>query len=194
MRTPSPTFCDELKTYQRHRLSLLTPGNDRHSKLTHKVVNRWKKHPDRETIWTAVRPLLRVELTPSGFIDEVVLSRIDAEELTIIVSEAAKLEKKTVTRTIRQSREKKYFQAVAELTLLGKFKEQRARVLGREKTGPRVWFMKRWSALLLQWCGKPLDDVVRVITEIAFGEPISTDAVKHARSGARRDRRTRPPK
>ena len=109
MRTPSPTFCDELKTYQRHRLSLLTPGNDRHSKLTHKVVNRWKKHPDRETIWTAVRPLLRVELTPSGFIDEVVLSRIDAEELTIIVSEAAKLEKKTVTRTIRQYGRKNIF-------------------------------------------------------------------------------------
>jgi hypothetical protein len=67
--------------------------------------------------------------------------------------------------------------------LLDNVEALRARVLGREKTGPRMFFMRRLSASFEYWCGQPLDDVVGILTGIAFNleKEISAEAVRKAR-------------
>jgi hypothetical protein len=152
---------------------------------------RWIDHPECESIWIILRPLLKVEITPDYFIAQIIFARFDAEQLNIIVRKGPALEAKARARTKRHLREKKYTQLAAENALLGEFVSRRARVLGREKTGPRTNFMKGLSAGFVRWCGQPLDDVVGVLTEIAFGEPMTGEAARAART---RHRSTRPPK
>jgi hypothetical protein len=195
MRAPSLTFRDELTAYQK-RLPALTPDNDHwKGRLAHEVIARWIDHTECEAVWTTLRPLLKVEVTPGHFIAEILFARNDAELLNMMVRAAPKLEAKMRARTKRHLSEKRYTQLADENVVLGDFVERRARVIGREKTGPRIHFMQRLSAGFLQWCGQPLDNEVRVLTEIAFGEEITTEAVRAARRPkAKRDRATRPPK
>jgi hypothetical protein len=192
---PSATFRDELKAYQQ-QLSALPPLNEPwKGQLAQEVVARWIDHTECESIWTTVWPLMKVQVTPGHFIREIILARNDTERLNIIVREAPTVEAKARARTRRLFREKKYTQLGYENEVLGDFVERRASVLGREKTGPRLTFMKRLSGGFVRWCGQPLDNVVRVLTEIAFGEPITTEAVRAARSSRpKRDRGTRPAK
>lgn len=191
MRSPAPSFRNELKAYQR-RLPALTPGTNR---LAHEVLARWIDHRECELIWTTLRSLLKVKVTPGHFIAEIIFARLDAERLNIIVREGPAIEAKARARTKRHLREKKYTQLADENALLGDFVTRRDRVLGREKTGPRINFMKELSAGFVRWCGQPLDEVVGVLTEIAFGEPTTGEAARAARKPARmRHRSTRPPK
>jgi hypothetical protein len=194
VRTPSPTFRDELKAYQR-RLPALTRDNDHwKGRLAHEVIAQWIDHTECELIWTTIRPLLKVEITPGQFIKEIIFARFDAEQLSIIAAKAPNIEATMRARTKRHLQKKEYAQLGHENTLLDDLIERRAQ-FGREKTGPRLDFMRRLSAGFLRWCGQPLDNVVRVLTEIAFGDPITTEAVRAARSPrARRCRGTRPQK
>ncbi len=194
MSTPSETFRDELKDFQQ-RLPALTPENDDWmERLVHEVLVRWMDHTECESIWTTIRPLLRVAVTPVHFIDEVIL-RIDAEQLNTVVREAPVLEAKMRTRMKRLFSAKQYSRLAPLNAVLGDFNERKARVLGRKKTGPRINFMKELSAGFVKWCGQPLDNEVRVLAEIAFGGPTTTEAVRAARSPrARRHRVVRPQK
>ena len=195
MRTPGSTFRDELKAFQRRLPTLTAENNHWKGRLAHDVIARWVDHSECESIWTTVRPLMRVQLTPGHFIAEIIFARNDVEQLNFIVREAPAIEAKARARTKRHLKERKYSELAEENALLGEFVERRARVLGREKTGPRINFMKRLSAGFVQWCGQPLDNVVRVLTEIAFGEPITTEAVRAARKPRTRSNRgTRSPK
>jgi hypothetical protein len=195
VRSPSANFRSELKAFQQ-RLPAVTPANDHwKGRLAHIVLARWIDHTECESIWTTLRPLLPAEMTAGDFIGAVILARNDAEQLNIIVQEAPGLEAKVHTRTKRHLKAKQYSQIAEENALLGEFVTRRARELGREKTGPRINFMRRISMGLELWCGQPLDNVARVLTEIAFGQPVTTEAMRAARSPkVRRNRGTRPPK
>jgi hypothetical protein len=67
--------------------------------------------------------------------------------------------------------------------------EEKERLIGRERTGPRVQFMETLSAGLERWCGQPLDGTVAALTEIALGE---RDISPNAARMVRRRRSTRP--
>ena len=195
MRTPSHTFRDELKLYQR-RLPALTTENDHwKGRLAHAILERWIDRNECESIWVTIRPLLRVQVTPGHFIAEIIAARFEAEQLDIIAREAPAIENKNKARTKRHLQEKKYSELAKENAALADFVDRRARVLGREKTGPRLHFMRQLSAGFIRWCGQPLDNEVRLLTEIAFGVELTSEAARAARNPrARRNRCTRPPK
>lgn len=182
MRSPTTAFRAELKAFQK-RLPALTPDIHWKGRLAHEILAHWIDHPECEAIWTTLHPLLKVAVSPGHFISEVIFARYDAEQLNIVVREAPAIEARARARALRHFKKKNYSQLVLEDELLTDFVGLRARVIGRKKTtGPRINFMREMSAGFQHWCGQPLDNVVRVLTEIAFGQPVTIEAVRGARN------------
>jgi hypothetical protein len=195
MRSQLSTFRSELKAFLERLLAPPPPGDHWKGRLAQEVLARWIDHPECEAIWVTLQSSLKVAVTPGHFISEIIFARFDAEQLSIIVSEARTIEAKARVRTKRHLIEKNYEQIAHENALLADFLERRSRVIGRKKSGPRVHFMRQISAAFVQWCDAPLDNVARVLTEIAFGEPITIEAVRAARNPrATSDRGIRLPK
>jgi hypothetical protein len=187
MRRPSSTFRQALKAYQK---ALGPPGDHWKGRLAHEIIARWLDHPECESIWSTLQPFLLVP--PGVLIGGVILTRFDAENFKGIASKLPDYEAKMPARTKRHLRTKKYRESAREIELMGETIELRDRLLGREKTGPRLNFMRRWSARFELWCGQPLDYEVSLLTAIAFDDDkITAEAVRAARRG---DRSTRTPK
>lgn len=193
MRTPSPTFRDDLKAHQENLSAWGLKEDHWKGRLAHEIIARWIDNNECETIWTTVQPFMKIAgVTPDHFISNIIAARLDTEQLNIIVREAPALEAKVRARTKRHVQEKKYSQLAYENEILGRFVERRRQTLGREKTGPRIAFMKRLSGSFERWCGQPLDNIVRILTDIAFDGETTTEAVRAARSSrAKLNRGTR---
>jgi hypothetical protein len=98
---------------------------------------------------------------------------------------------RTVALNKRHLKDKQFLRAANELEMLGTVRGLREHLLSRkEKTAARQYFMTGWSRRFQAMCGQPLDEIVRVLTDIAFGGEAQTQAVRDARK--RRD--IRPPK
>jgi hypothetical protein len=175
----------------------LVQADPRHQ-ITIDLLNRWLAHPEAEAIWTRLREKLPSDVSAGAFAYGVVQRRLLAEKFSLIIREAPGLEAKGKVRTKRHSAQRKYAQVASENALLDDFVKQRERLLGRQKSAPHSRFMRELGEKFRELCDQPLDDVVRVLTEIAFGEGVSLDAVRGAqraktREGRRSKRRdTRP--
>jgi hypothetical protein len=181
MRAPSPTFLSELAIY-RQKLALDNQGHHQ-LPLALKILDRWLEHPSTEAIWQTLEGKLPPEAMPTAeeFIFLILDRRFLAEKFQNVVDGIPTFENKTRVRRRRQERDKKYFELAHEAALLGDVIEGRRRLLGREGTAAiRARFMAEWSAKFRELCNQPLDDVVRVLTEIAFGRMVSLDAVRAA--------------
>jgi hypothetical protein len=196
MRSPSPTFRDALKSH-RQWLRTLPKWKRR---IANEVIVRWIDHPECESIWVTVCSHLKVQVTPDRFIAEIISTRLAAEPLDA-KPEAFKGKMHALTNKL--SREERY-QELADrnqdfATTIAKYEHdreqvERAGILGRKSPG-RMFFMRQVSAGFTQWCGQPLDDVVRVLTDIAFDTEVTTEAVRGARNPRpKRDRGIRHPK
>jgi hypothetical protein len=192
MRAPSPSFQSQLVGY-RQQLCAWQPNlrDDWKRQLMIDVVNRWIEHPLTEKTWNILRPKLPADVTAGQFIFQVIRRRILMEEIIIREPELPKVVAKRNIRTKRLLRAKNYLQLGRENQLQGEYLEKRDRLLGRKKQdAPRQLFMAGWSEKFKELCDEPLDEVVRVLAEVAFDQEVTIDSVR----GARRDRHIRPAK
>ncbi len=196
MRAPSPTFRADLATY---RLSLLdeqsrTPNNNGTGRAAHAalaqaiaIVDRWKQHDEAESIWRDIigNAPPGFAMTPIDVAARVVQYRFYADQMARGIKLAPTVERKMRALSKRHIDEDtpEANEAIAfERSVRSNTQRLRARNLRRGKNAPRTWFMAQWSEHFSQCFGRPLDDVVRFLTEIAFDDPnVTPDMVRNAR-------------
>jgi len=192
MRAPPASFKSELTAYRRKLF--LHRANHPQLRLCLEVLNRWENHGSVETRWNTITEKLPPEARPTAgqFIDLVLERRVVAEELYRVMREAPGEKAKKRARIKRRLNTDAEWQAGAKIfTALADFRDKSEQVLGREKgTAPRKRFESGWRDKFKEQCGQPLDEVVRVLSEIAFGGERKIGAVR----GTQRHRDTRPPK
>jgi hypothetical protein len=187
MNKPKATFRNELKAFEQERLPTYIPAAQ---DIACRVLGRWGSRHDWQEVWVMLRPLLPAQMSDVDFIGAVIEARLDAEVLSHIIHDMPGLEKKVHKRARDHLRHRNHVALSFEAGLLANIRHKRDRILGREKTDPRLQFMKRLSDGFQQWCGQPLDGAVKVLTEIAFDRETTTEAVRKARQ----QRTTRPQK
>lgn len=195
MRAPSRSFRAALATYRQQ----IVTDNEGHPQLPLwlNVLDNWARHKSVEKIWLTIKEKMPAEfmLTEEELIWLVLDQRLNVlEPLSRIVDELPKVEKQVDHRTKRHLKERKRTQIATENALLQTVLDGSERLLGREKkTAIRNRFILGWTDRFVQNCGQPLDDVVKGLTEIAFGKAITVDAVRGARKNRpQADRDTAP--
>lgn len=148
------------------------------------ILKRWIDAGDCEKIWETVEPLLKVKVEPTHFVLEIVDAALVARKLKEMHDALPGLGDKARKRTTENWRKGLDIQA-----LYYSVTERKERLIGRERTGPRVQFMRTLSEGFERWCGQPLDGEVAALTEIALGE---RDISSNTARMARRRRSTRP--
>jgi len=177
MTQPMGSFRKALKQYDPVAMDPRDP------KLAGEVIARWIEHSDCELVWTKIEPLLPEEMAePFGLIHGVIEARIDAVAIDRVVKELPALERKVQGRAIKRLRQRDYREAMGEVALLDTILGQRKRTLSRKsKTAALTNFITRTSMQMIHLCGQPLDDVVRILTEIAFDTEVSTETITKLR-------------
>lgn len=179
MRAPAPGFRGELAKY-RQKLVVDNPGHSQ-LPLALKIIDRWRKHPDVEKTWEALKRIpVEHMLTAEEFIYVVLEHRFLAEKLQQIIDRLPRLESKVNSHTRRHLRDRNYTAIGVENIHLGRTMALRRKALTREKTAPRLKFMRDLSAQFQQVCGQPLYSLVATLTEIAFNKETSPEAVRSA--------------
>jgi hypothetical protein len=184
------SFRNELATYRER----IVGANPKFSGLQLEILDRWRDHASVETIWKTIQSRLPADALPTAweFISLFLERRAIAERVKVIGHEARHVEAKHLVRTKRHIKNRDYAAVAHENRLMSEFIESN-RLLGREKSrGHRKIFVKGWSDKFRELCGDPLDEVVRVLTEIAFGDTETIDAVRGVhRPTTRTKRRSR---
>jgi hypothetical protein len=120
-------------------------------------------------------------------------SAIVASETDRVVKE----ESQVVSRVNRLAEHKwkigEHQLAATMKSAVAEYEQLSTRLLGREKkTAAKKRFMLGWSNKFKELCGQPLDQVVRVLTEIVFDVEVSIDAVRGAQRPSTRPGRRKP--
>jgi hypothetical protein len=184
MRAPSPSFKSELAAYRQRLVS--ERADYPQLRLWLKILDRWKDHSSAETIWKTVREKLLAAPTAGQFIDLVLERWSIAIELQRVTSQPPeKAGAKIRVQADRHWRDGDYWLAAYEKSFLESWtndiRERSDRLLGRKKAGAaRRCFMAGWRDKFKELTGQPLDPVVKVLTEIAFGCDVSIEAVRAA--------------
>lgn len=183
MRAPSPSFRAALAAYRQK----LVADNEGHPLLPRmvKVLNAWEEHGSTEQVWSTIKDKASPEhmLTEEEFIYFILQHRFAYLEIANhIVDELPHIKRKVDHRTKRHMKEGKHAKLAAENEILARTLATSERLFGREKkTAIRNRFVTALSINFIQVCRQPLDDVVRVLTEVTFGKKITTEAVRGAR-------------
>jgi hypothetical protein len=178
MRGPS-SFKSELAAYRRQVIPQIADDDQR--RLASKIIDNWKDHAAVETIWNTIKRKLPAEDMPTAeeFIYLVLERRLSWDRVKRNNSETPALVAKFKTQLRRHLREENFSQLERETPLLSKYLEVRDRLLGRKKAAaPQKLFSKEWRDQFRKLCGDPLDEVARVLTEIAFDKPVPISAMR----------------
>jgi hypothetical protein len=195
MRAPSPSFKNELTSYRRRSVPKI--ANDEQRQLAVRIIDDWKDHAAVETIWNTIKQKLPAKDLPTAeeFIYLVLERRLSWEEFNKkkVIQQGPEVEA-NVRRTANLHWKKgDYDNAKDKMVYADKFHARRDQLLGRKKTtAPQKLFMKGWSDKFRELCGDPLDEVVRVLTEIAFDKAVPMSAVRD--TGKPTTRKARQPK
>jgi hypothetical protein len=150
--------------------------------LIHKILDDWAVHPACESIWKKIAP--RWKGPPALLIASVIRVRIRLEEADRRVKDWPDLEGKIVIRTMRHLREGAHRNIARENLAehAATFKESRDKLFGRKLAdGPRVYFMAALVAGFKERMGKPFNEEVAHLTEIAFDlNTVTVDMVRSA--------------
>jgi hypothetical protein len=103
-----------------------------------------------------------------------------AGELQQVVDDLPSWERKANTRARRHRKAKNYTAIGVENILLGRTVALRRKILSREKTAPRLKFMRDLSWRFQQGCGQPLYELVATLTEIVFNKKTDPEAARSA--------------
>jgi hypothetical protein len=205
MRSPTPSFRSELAAYQRQLVEITKAMDgcaDPRSEIAIGIVDRWLDHPEAEGIWSELRSCSPAfQMTPAEFACGVISRRLLAERVAEIQRDGPSVVQ-NVKRKLKHALAKSDTGTlVAGSVPLHDFVTRRPRVFAREKGADRTWFMWQCAEDFRSLCGKPLDNVVRVLAQIAFDwNEASLDHVRGAQRTMARLRRdkghrdTRPPK
>jgi hypothetical protein len=178
MRAPSPSFRAELAAYREK----LIADNGRSPQLQPwvKVLDDWAKHAAAEDIWRTVKERIPPEnlLTAEEFIFLVLDFRFRLEPVNRVTSELRTAERRidhlaklNLKERNRAKRALEYARLAHVNGLFANVLDRSATLLGREKkTAVRNMFVMTWRDKFRENCGQPLDEVVRVLAEVAFGE------------------------
>jgi hypothetical protein len=187
MRQPTPSFLSDLRAYHDH----LTKKNqlDWKDKIALELVQRWLERDDAEEIWRNLKSALPadLEIKPVQFAEEVIGRRILAERAAEIVHSGGGLVE-DVKRRLKHHLAKDDIAKVHAISgVLKSFQERRGRALARQKGADQTWFMWQWSEAFKMVCGRPLDELVAALTEIAFDlEDVGVDHVRGAQRTMKR--------
>jgi hypothetical protein len=188
MRSPTPSCRSALSAYQREltaRRKALPPNYTdlRDYDIAIGIVDRWIKRDDADNVWNELQAHLSVGfvLTPVQLAEQVIEKRLDALRAAVIVHETTGLVD-NAKRRLKHAANKEDIDAVIDISVtLKRFTNRRPRVLGRQAGADRTWFIWQWAGFFKTICGKPLNNVVGVLTEIAFDiKDVTIDDVKNA--------------
>jgi hypothetical protein len=194
MRGPSPSFKAELAAYQRQVVPEIADDDQR--QLATKIIGDWKDHASVEKTWNTIKQKLPAEVMPTAaeFINLVVERRLSWEQVSKkVIQQGPQVEAGTRRAANYLWESGDYDNAKDKMSGADRFHQMRDQLLGRKKAlAPRKLFTKDWSDKFRELCGDPLDEVVRVLTEVAFEQPRTIGAVR----GVQRPttRRARQPK
>lgn len=182
MRAATPSFKSELAAYRAWLVN--QPAAPEERELYLDILDRWADHAAVETTWAALaNSIPPADMIPAAdFISLVIERRGLAERLKVVVEEAHAVEARANSKAMRDIRSKRPGEAALKLALLDSFQGQSDRLLGRKKKdAPRKIFIVGWTELFRRLSGQPLDEAVRVLTEVAFGGDVPINAVRDAR-------------
>jgi hypothetical protein len=186
-----PSFKSEIAEYRR---ALGRVDSDTEGLLMVAVLDRWEDHGSVETLWrkiTAIHPGPPAQ----SFIGWLLDTRIMCERLREVVEKSPEVVAKVRAQAEKDWKTGSFEAAAWKRRKAENFVERADQELGRKKgDAPRQRFMRLASEMFIQNCGRPLDDVVASLTDIAFGDPVTTDAVRDARRSPKRRRDIQPPK
>jgi hypothetical protein len=160
MRAPATRLRDELAKF-RQQLAVDNPGHFA-LPLALKSIDRWCKHTDAEKTWETLKRHTPAEhmLTAEEFIRLVLNHGLMAGKLQQVVDELPSQERKANARARRHRQTKNYIPDGVERIYLGLTLAGRQKALSRERTAPRVTFMRDLSTRFQQACGvRQLGDV-----------------------------------
>jgi hypothetical protein len=180
--SPTSSFASELKAY-RQRLLVSEHKVQPWFPAALKALDNWADHPGSEAIWTILKEKLPPEALPTAghFIDLVLQQWVLAQAVDERERDDAKVVKNHVDRLKRHLRDENYGRLWREAKLLDDHIKVHKKVLRRKMGAAKTNFMAGWSFKFREQCGQPLDDVVRVLTEIAFGTEETTQSVRDKR-------------
>jgi hypothetical protein len=172
MRAPV-SFKAALAAYQRREIVPEIVADAKQRQLAIKIIGRWKDHAAVETIWDTMEKKLPAEAMPTAddFIYLVLERRLSWEEFNKkVIQQGSRVVDNTRKTAKLHFVEGDYSNATKKASLADNFHRERDQLLGRKRAiAPRKLFAKGWSDKFRELCGDPLDEVVRVLTEIAYG-------------------------
>src|SRR6516164_3440848 len=186
MRQPTPTF--------RAALKWLQPWTKTHThgwqrRLSRDVLESWINQDDCEKLWAAIQAALKEPPLPAQFAYAVIVARLDCESLAKAARSNPKAEMLSCTEQLIGTDLSGALPVIhADFNVVGPVFEraratvQQAKLLSRKQM-VRTHFIRTLSAGFVQWSidGRPHDDLVRQLTDIAFGGKNSTEKVRRAR-------------
>jgi hypothetical protein len=193
MPAPEQSFKSEIAAYRRKWVAN-SPGEEI-PEIVRKLLARWEKHPTTEKIWTELKEKLPPEamLTAEEFIYLVIQRRVLMAEVKRENRERPTVMAEADARAKQQLQAGEYFQLVRENELRRQYQGIRDKLISRNaRTAPRKLFENGWSEKFIELCGQPLDEVVAVLTYVAFGVERTPDMIRGMRKPTtKRDRDTR---
>jgi hypothetical protein len=158
------------------------------------ILDRWGRHAAVETVWRTVQnetPPAHA-LTAEEFIYLVLFGMPWLEKVQQIVLEGPGVLAKARAQAKKDWRQKQYFPAATKSELADHHESLAIRVLGRKRgTAARKIFIKAWRDKFRGICGQPLDDVVRVLTEVVFDCEMTIDAIRSTGKATTKAKRSR---
>jgi hypothetical protein len=170
MRAPSRSFKDDLEAFRRIVEGMPALGK---RELAFAVLDRWMDHGQRDDIWTDITSSSIANSTApvsaSEFIEWIVFTRLGYEQLGDVIKQVPDVYSKLRTQAERDWKADDICHAFVKRKAVKDHAARMDVVLGRKKAGaPRMRFMRMLSDTFIANCGRPLDNVVRALTEIAF--------------------------
>ncbi|MCA1414467.1 hypothetical protein I6F30_25425 [Bradyrhizobium sp. NBAIM20] len=188
---PRPSFKNEISDFRR---ALEPVGNDSERLLMLEVLDRWRDHPEAESLWEKISAN-QPSPPPRAFVAWLLDARTTSERVQQTVQAAPGVIAKARAVSNKDWKSGKFEQAALKARAAENFQNLADQVLGHKKSqAPRQRFMRLASEMFELNCGQPLDDVVASLTEIAFGGSVSAEVVRDARRSAKRHRDIRTPK
>jgi hypothetical protein len=180
MSAPCSSFCSELTAYQQWFLANRQQFTDREYELGLQVLGRWQhRDPDEiEAIWNMISS--KAAIDPQQFIGIVVWRRAEAETHKTILHLEPKIRAKILARRNFHADNRDYSSLKDENELWLTFKNSRERIFSRDaKTAHRVVFERSWRDKFKELCGRPLDEAVAFLTQVAFDiKDVTAEAVR----------------
>jgi hypothetical protein len=161
------------------------------------MLDRWADHPQANDAWESLCKASEANSNPMPdpgfFIGSVARTRLDLERLNNrVIEKSPAVQRRWEHQANRAWKSGDVLTAAAKRLASQGLEQDKRHLLGREqKTAPRKRFMRMWADTFQHNCGTPLDGVVATLTEVAFDEQTSIDAVRGSRRSTKRDTRKR---